>query len=320
MTQLPITVRHLLPTDAGALKVVCATRPFPESIFLSAEERRAKVLEVLDDHEHFLWRAEGMRGLAVEVDGELVGYALFRLGQTEGTTGDLQTELLDFYTRSPLEFEPLLSQVIEQARTAGDSYVVAEVFSPQKREAMWLAKAGFRIEQHRNCRDVPPASVSPEHPRFHLRRAHQREMLFIIRLAMTHSPLYTPAGRKVDPHAVSARFMGVYAEMDVRDKHKVPLVLVENRSDLPVGYIILQPKRVEIPGGKLTLYTYDVAVGEEAHGQGLGRYLSFGAMNLMAKMGGGILYGDTPADNKLAQSASEGLGFRSDSHRWGLGL
>lgn len=313
-------VRSLQSEDRAALRAICQSRGYPESIFLTPEQRRAKVLEILDRHFLDLANHPETRCQVVEEDGEVTAYALCLAQQVEGTTGDLQTDLLDFYSPTPRQFEPLIARVKEVARSDGDSYLVSQVFSSQKREAMWLAKAGFRVEQHRNCREIAPTDQAPEHPDYRLRRARQSEMLFIMRLGMTHSPLYTPAGRPIDPAAVQARFLSVYSELDVRDKKKVPLVLVHREVDIPVGYIILQPKRVDIPKGKLTLYIYDVAVGEEVKGQGLGRYLDYGGMNLLARMGGGIYFGDTPGENVLAQSAAEALGFQADSKRWGFAL
>ena len=314
------TVRPLESDDRAALRAMCAGRTFPDSIFLSPEQRKAKVLSILDSRFDTLKAQPNVRCHVVEEEGALVGYAICVAREMEGTTGDLQTELLDFHVPTPRQFEPLIRAVKETARRDGDAYVVSSVFASQKREAMWLAKEGFIVEQVRNCREIAPDSVSPEHPRYRLRKARQSEILFIMRLVMTHSPLYVPAGRPIDPQEIAARFLAVYSELDVRDKKKVPLVLAERETDFPVAYMILQPKRVEVPNGKLTLYTYDVAVGEEAQGLGLGRYLNFGGMNLMAKMGGGIFFGDTPADNTIAQSASEALGFLPDSKRWGLSL
>jgi hypothetical protein len=315
-----ILIRPLQAGDRSALRALCARREFPDSIFLSPQQRRDRVLSVLDKQFYTLHAHPNLRCQVVEEDAELVGYALCLAGEVEGTTGDLQTELMDFYVPTPRQFEPLIEVVKETARKDGDAYLVSNVYGSQKREAMWLAKAGFRVEQYRNCREIPPDNVSPEHPRYRLRKARQSEVLFIMRLVMTHSPLYAPAGRPVKAGEIAARFLSVYSELDVRDKKKVPLVLVDRQTGYPVGYMILQPKRVDIPHGKLTLYTYDVAVGEEAAGQGLGRYLNYGGMNLMAKMGGGIFFGDTPADNTIAQSASEALGFRPDSKRWGCAL
>jgi hypothetical protein len=313
-------IRPLRPEDRSWLRNLCEKRDYPESIFLTAAQRRDKVLATLDKNFDQIHDHPTLRCLVVEEEGEPVGYALSLAAVIEGTTGDLQTDLLDFYAPTPRQFEPLIEQIKEKARADGDAYVVCTVYAPQKREAMWLAKAGFRIEQLRNCREIAADSVSPEHPKYHLRRARQREVLYIMRLVMTHSPLYAPAGRPVDPQAIAMRFLGVYGELSVRDKKKVPLILADRETDYPVGYMILQPKRVDVPNGKLTLYTYDVAVGEEAKGQGLGRYLNYGGMNLMAKMGGGIFFGDTPGDNAIAQSASEALGFRPDSKRWGYAL
>jgi hypothetical protein len=313
-------VRPLAVDDRAGLRAMCEKRDYPDSIFLTPAERKAKVIAVLEKNFDSLHAHPNLRCLVVEEAGRLVGYSLSLAGDLEGTTGDRQTDLLDFYTPTPRQFEPLIARVKEQARADGDAYVVCTVYHSQKREAMWLAKEGFRVESLRNCREIAPDSVSPEHPRYRLRRARQSEVMFIMRLVMTHSPLYAPAGRPVDPHAIAMRFLSVYSELNVRDKKKVPLIMAERETDIPVAYMILQPKRVEIPHGKLTLYTYDVAVGEEAKGQGLGRYLNFGGMNLMARMGGGIFYGDTPADNTIAQSASEALGFRPDSKRWGFAL
>jgi hypothetical protein len=319
-SSLSFQVRPLQADDRAGLHALCQKRSYPESIFLTAEQRKAKVLSVLEQHFDSLHAHPNLRCLVVEEKAEVVGYALSAAGDMEGTTGDLQTDLLDFYTPTPWQFEPLMAAIKEQARRDGDAYVVCTVFASQKREAMWLAKEGFRVESFRNCREIAPDNESPEHPRYRLRRARQSEVMFIMRLVMTHSPLYAPAGRPVDPQAIAMRFLSVYSELNVRDKKKVPLVMAERESDLPVAYMILQPKRVEVPNGKLTLYTYDVAVGDEARGQGLGRYLNFGGMNLMARMGGGVFFGDTPADNTLAQSASEALGFRPDSKRWGFAL
>ena len=313
-------VRPLQAEDRAGLLAMCEQREHPESIFLTAAQRKAKVVSVLEKNFDTLRTQPNLRCLVVEEGGSLVGYALCLAGDMEGTTGDLQTELMDFYAPTPRQFEPLIAQVKEQARRDGDAYVVCTVYHGQKREAMWLAKEGFRVESFRNCREIMADNQSPEHPRYRLRRARQSEVMFIMRLVMTHSPLYAPAGRPVDAQQIAMRFLSVYSELDVRDKKKVPLILADRESDIPVAYMILQPKRVEVPHGKLTLYTYDVAVGDEAKGQGLGRYLNYGGMNLMARMGGGIFYGDTPADNTLAQSASEALGFRPDSKRWGLAL
>lgn len=313
-------VRPLALSDRSWLMELCRRRSYPESIFLTPEQRRAKVLSVLEEKFEALTSHPRLRGLVVEDDGEPVGYALALANDVEGTTGDLQTDLLDFYTPTPRQFEPLLAHLVEQARADGDAYLISTVYSSQKREAMWLAKAGFRVESLRNCREIAPDNVSPEHPRFRLRRARQTEVFFLMRLVMTHSPLYAPAGRPIDPQQVAVRFLGVYSELNVRDKKRVPLVMVDRQTEEPVAYMILEPKRVEVPQGKLTLYTYDVAVGDEVKGLGLGRYLNYGGMNLMARMGGGVFFGDTPADNTLAQSASEALGFRPDSKRWGLAL
>ena len=319
-TSKTFLVRPLQPEDRAGLFAVCKNRDHPDSIFLTGEQRKAKVVSVLEEKFDFLPDNPTLRCLVVEEEGEVVGYSLSRAGDVEGTTGDLQTDLLDFYTPTPRQFEPLIAQVKARARADGDAYVICTVYASQKREAMWLAKEGFRIESLRNCREIAPDSVSPEHPKYRLRRARQTEVMFLMRLVMTHSPLYAPAGRPVDKEQISMRFLGVYSELDVRDKKKVPLILAERETDFPVAYMILQPKRVEVPNGKLTLYTYDVAVGEEAQGQGLGRYLNYGGMNLMAKMGGGIFFGDTPGDNTIAQSASEALGFLPDSKRWGFAL
>lgn len=314
------SIRPLQSNDRSGLRAVCEKRGHPDSIFLTPEQRKHKVLKLLDDNFEKLQKHPSLRCLVVEEASEIVGYALSLCGEEEGTTGDLQTDLLDFYVPTPRQFEPLMEKIKEQARADGDAYLVSTVYTSQKREAMWLAKEGFRIESIRNCREIAPDNVSPEHPKYQLRRARQNEVMFLMRLVMTHSPLYAPAGRPIDPQQIALRFLGVYSELNVRDKKKVPLVLAHRETDIPVAYMILQPKKVEVPHGKLTLYTYDVAVGEEAQGQGLGRYLNYGGMNLMAKMGGGVFFGDTPADNSIAQSASEALGFLPDSKRWGFAL
>lgn len=312
-----IKIRPLHSEDRQGLLALCRQRAFPESIFLTAEERRERVIAALESHFEQLTSGPQVRCLVIEEGGEIVGSSLCTAGTEEGTTGDLQTDMIDFFAPTPRHFEPLLERILSQAKQDGDAYLVSHVYDCQKREAMWLAKAGFRVESFRNATEVPPDAQFPEHPKFRLRRARQSELLYIMRLVITHSPLYAPAGRPIDPKAISARFLGVYSELDVKDKKKVPLIMAHRESEEPVGYMILQPKRVDIPNGKLTLYNYDIAVGEEAKGQGLGRYFNFGGMNLLARMGGGVFFGDTPADNALAQSASEALGFRPDSRRWG---
>lgn len=315
-----ITIRPLQNDDREGLLALCQKRTFPESVFLTSEERRRHVIASIERNFETLTTTPEVRCLVIEEEGEIVGSSLCMANTEEGTTGDRQTDLMDFHAPSPRHFEPLLEHILRQAKADGDAYVVSHIFDSQKREAMWLAKAGFRVESFRNAQEVAAGAVFPEHPNFRLRRARQSEVLYIMKLVITHSPLYAPAGRPVDSKAISARFLGVYSELDVKDKKKVSLIMAHRETDEPVGYMILQPKRVEIPQGKLTLYNYDIAVGEEAKGQGLGRYFNFGGMNLLAKMGGGVFFGDTPADNSIAQSASEALGFRPDSKRWGLSL
>lgn len=116
------------------------------------------------------------------------------------------------------------------------------------------------------------------------------------------------------------RFVNLYSEMDPNDKTKVPLVLEERSSKELLGYIILEPRRVFVTQGKLILYIYDIAVSDTAHGKGLSRYLCGGGEALLAKMGGGVFFGDISADNVLAVGAQKGLGFQLDSTRWGLRL
>ena len=315
-----IIIRPLLPSDREGLLSLCRRRDFADSLFLTPEQRRQRVITALNENFETLATAPDVRCLVIEEEGSIVGSSLCMAATEEGTTGEMQTDLMDFFAPSPRHFEPLLDHILRQARDDGDAYVVSHIFASQKREAMWLAKAGFRIESFRNAQEVAANASFPEHPRYRLRRARQSEVLYIMRLVITHSPLYTPAGRTLDPQMISARFLGVYSELDVRDKKKVALVMAHRDTDEPVGYMIVQPKRVDIPGGKLTLYNYDVAVGEEAQGQGLGRYFNFGGMSLLAKMGGGVFFGDTPGDNTIAQSASEALGFLPDSKRWGISL
>lgn len=258
MTRATPIVRPLSTDDFTDLVALCARRPFPESVFFTPEERRSNLLKALDERFSSFWSVPGASCLVVAQEGRITGYALSLANQIEGITGELQTELLDFYCPTPFEFEPLLAEVVAGARENHDSYLVCQVFSGQKREALWLSKAGFGVEQNRNFREIHPTSLAPEHPDYRLRRAQQREMMYVIRMAMKYSPLYTPAGRNVDPQEVSRRFLSVYSQMDVRDKKKVPLVLAERATDLPVGYIILQPKQIAGTKRRLTLYTYDV--------------------------------------------------------------
>ena len=316
----PLTVRLLQAEDRSSLRALCARRELPDSIFMPSEQRRDKILEILDQHFEALLNGANTRCFVVEEEDGLTGFTLSGANVIEGTTGDLQTEIVDYYADTPRQFEPLIEATKEQARKDGDAYLVATAFAPQKRESMWLAKAGFVVETLRNAQYFGPETKAPQHPKYRLRKAKQAEMLFVMNLVTTHSPLYVPAGRPTDPQAIAARFMAVYSQLDVKDPTKVPLVMVGREDHLPVGYMILEPRRIETPGGLLTLYTYDVAVGDEAKGQGLGRYLNYGGMNLIAKMGGGIFFGDTPANLTLAQSASEALGFRPDSKRWGCKL
>lgn len=313
-----LLVRAWRPTDADWLAQQVSRRIYPDSLFMSGERRREKMLQTLQAQRDTLHEHPTLRCLLLVEGGLPVAYALLLVGQTDGVTGDQQTELLDFHAPTPRQFEPLIQGVKEQARAHGDSYLICNLYAAQKRETMWLAKERFALESRRNVMSVAPGQSVPEHPHYRLRRARQIETLFMMRLVTTHAPRYAPAGRRVDPAEVSGRFLAIYSTMDVRDRKKVPLVLVHREEDFPVGYIILQPDKVD--GGPLTLYLYDVAMAEEMTGAGLGLYLHRGGINLLGQMGGGLFYGDTAASNRLAQSAAETMGLVADSSRWALAL
>ncbi len=313
-------VRDWRPSDEPPVRDLVARRSFPDSLFLSSEQRREKVLQTLSQHRDDLHEHPTLRCLIVEEQGQPVGYAVLAAHQVDGVTGDDQTELLDFYAPTPRPFEPLIAAARQRAIADGDSYIICNVYASQKREAMWLAKERFVLESRRNVKVVQPGEKAPEHPDYRLRRARQTETLFMMRLVGSHAPRYAPVGRRSNPEEVSGRFLSIYAGMDVRDRKKVPLVLVHREEDYPVGYIILQPGKVEAPGGPLTLYLYDVAMAEEKTGAGLGLYLHRGGINLLGQMGGGLFYGDTAASNNLAQSAAETMGLIADSARWTLAL
>lgn len=315
-----IEIRDWVASDKASLRDLLVQRSFPDSLFLSAEQRREKVLQTLSHHRDTLHEHPTLRCLIAQEQGRAVGYAVLQANQTDGVTGDEQTELLDFHAPTPRHFEPLIAAIRRRAVADGDSYLICNVFASQKREAMWLAREGFVLESRRNVKVVLPGEKAPEHPDYRLRRARQTETLFMMRLVGSHAPRYAPVGRRSDPEEISHRFLSLYSGLDVRDRKKVPLVLVHREEDYPVGYIILQPGKVEVPGGPLTLYLYDVAMAEEKTGAGLGLYLHRGGINLLGQMGGGLFYGDTASSNVLAQSAAETMGLIADSARWTLAL
>lgn len=257
----------------------------------------------------------------VLLEGEdICGFLLLEVNEEESITKQSQTLICDYMASTYSQFECLMQAACAEAGIFGNEYVVVSNYSDCEEQSEWLERFGFHQELLRVARFVEPNHQAAEDPDYRIRRATDNDILFIMRLVAGNSPIYCPANREVDKALIQQGFVNSYTTLSPREKKRVPLVLVDRESDDPVGYIILEPGRVLGGERTLTLYIYDIAVAPEIPRRGLSRFLCGGGEMLLAKMGGGVFYGDISADNDLAVGAQKGLGFTVDSTRWGFSV
>ncbi len=320
MSSQQLHVRPVRLEDRAQLLEICRRRRYPQTVFQSAEEMRERALAAVESRLEELADSPQAIGLVVESKGEIRGYALAEKNALESITHEPQTVVAEQWGEDPEALAALFDRLADLGRESGDRYLVCYLFADQSEQVPLLERRGYRSELLRVAKPVGPDHNAPSHPNFRIRKANSTDMLFVMSLVAQHSPIYTPAHREGDKILLQQRFVGLYAEMDVNDPRKVPLILEEIRTKEQMGYIILEPRRVFETSGQLILYIYDIAVGESGAGQGLSRYLCGGGEALLARMGGGVFFGDISADNVLAVGAQRGLGFTLDSTRWGLRL
>lgn len=317
---MSLNVRALRPSDRDDLQRFVSEREYPTSVFASPELARKLALEDFDQAFLSATTQENIFCLVAILQERIVGFVLGQLNETESITGDPQTEIVDYCASAQPVFHMLLAETARRAREAGDHYLVCHTNETQEKEKRWAEAFGMTTELYRTYMTVRGDEEFPVHPEYRVRRAKEHEMLFIMSVVADHSPAYIPAFRPVDEKAVQASFVDSYSSLSARDKKKVPLVLWHKPTDDLVGYMILMPQKLFRGRGPLAMYMYDIAVGERGQGKGLSKWLALGSKALMAKMGGGFLFGDVSPENKLALSATLALGSRIDSRRWGLRL
>ena len=319
MEQAPPRLREVQAKDRAALLRLCRERPYPRSLFMGEDDMREVVSKHLD--ELFGGALKPPNLLAkVLVDGEdeVVGFLLLEVNQVESITKQLQTAMCDYHARDQEEFAILVEGARLEAASRNNEYLVVSNFTDFGERVAWLEACSFRPELLRVARAILAEHGAAEHPNYRVRKAGDNDMLFIMRLVAGHSPIYCPAHRPVDKEKIQQGFLMAYTTISPRDKKRVPLIIEDKTSGEPLGYIILEPGRVLGGDRRLTLYIYDIAVDSEVPVRGLSRYLCGGGEKLLARMGGGVFYGDISADNELALGAQRGLGFEVDSVRWGV--
>lgn len=311
-------VREIVVEDQAQVLELCRSRPFPDTAFRHPEKTRQGALALVEQAFPLLGSDPKTRALGLFEGEQLMAYTLFRTGEIESITREPQTVMGDYYTPEQEQFEALFSESKKVASSAGDHYLVFDLFSDSPQLEPWAQSLGFVPELIRVVRQVTPDHKGASDDRFRVRRAKELELLFIIKLVSQNSPLYRPAGRTIDPAKLQQGFVNSYSSLSARDNKKVPLLIESVEGGQPLGYLIVEPNRV--PGGELTLYIYDIAVLPETRGQGLARYLLGGGESLLARMGGGVFYGDISADNTPAVKTQQALGFSIDSTRYGARL
>lgn len=313
-------IRELQPDDRNAILTLCDKRAYPRSQFATVDRMKRIVAEHLNLYFDASERPPELTSRILEVNGEIRGFMTVEANEVESITRQPQTVVCDYHAETAEQFAALMEWATEFAKSFDDDYLVLSHFEDFDDRKPWLEQCGFRPELVRVARTIGPDHQAFEDPDFRVRRANHSEMLFILRLVSSHSPLYRPAHRDVDVELIQQGFLNVYSNITPRSKERVPLVLEEKESGEVVGYIIVQPGRVLGRNGALTLYIYDIAVDPDFPRRGMSRHLCAGGEKLLARMGGGVFYGDISADNKLALGAQKGLGFAVDSMRWGLPL
>ncbi|MFA5506037.1 MAG: hypothetical protein WC314_21290 [Vulcanimicrobiota bacterium] len=313
-----LEVRPLRFEDREDLRTFCEQREYPDSVFASPELARRLTLEDFEPAFESVMAQDEIFSLVAVLRGKIVGYVLGRLNETESITQDPQTEIINYSVSAQPVFHMLMAESVRLAREAGDHYLVCHTTETQEREKRWAEAFGLKTELYRTYMTVKAGESFPSHPEYLVRRARDHEMLFVMSVVANHSPAYIPAHRPVDKKAVQAGFVDSYSSIRSNDKKKVPLVLYHKPSGDLLGYMILMPQRLFRGRGPLAMYMYDIAIGSLGEGKGLSRWLALGSKALMAKMGGGLLFGDVSPENKLALSATLALGSRIDSRRWGI--
>lgn len=311
------TVRNATLQDRASVLELCLKRDYPHSTFLGKDQMK----KVVSGHlAAFFGSSEHSLKLVAKVleeQEQIVGFLLLEVNEQESITKQSQTVICDYHAADADQFHQLVRSALEVASENKDEYLIVSNYEDFSARVCWLEEVGFKQEILRVAKVVSPSHQAAEHPNFRIRKATDNDMLFIMRLVADHSPMYCPANRGVDKELVQRGFLQAYTSITPRNKKRVPLILEDKRCKDLAGYIILEPGRVFGEGGALTLYIYDIAIAPEITDKGLSRYLCAGGERLLAQMGGGVLFGDISADNRLAVGAQKGLGFSLDSTRWG---
>lgn len=306
-------VRSARAEDLPELERLRRQMPYPGSLFLGEADYLERALGRLRDALPRLQELPDVRVLVLTEEGIASGYFFLVVDDQHGVTQQLQAVLLDFAVFGFEALAKLVARARKVVTAFENDYLVVDLSAQDQRSQLWFYRCGFRGEQTRVVKYIPPGTCGAASLEFPIRQARPDDLPFILEVHAAFTRAYRPAGREVDLQALEASYQMTYLLLDLTSP--LYFILEEAISSRRAGYLLLNPGAPV--AGRQTYYVYDVAISPEFSGRGLSVYLQ-GAAESVAGREGGFVYGDGSLEISSLASWHARMGYPVDTIRFAL--
>ena len=306
-------VRAARPEDLPELERLRRAVPYPGSLFLQEADYLERALERLRDALPRLAELPDVRVLVLTEADQPSGYFLLEVDDVHGVTQQMQAVLLDFAVFGFQGLAKLVARARKIVSAFENEYLVVDLASQDQRTQLWFYRCGFRAEQNRVVKYLPPGFEGVASANYPIRQARPDDLPFLLEVHSEFTRAYRPAGREVDLQALETSYQMTYVLLDLSSP--LHFVIEEAASGKRAGYLLLQPG--EPVAGKKTFYVYDVAIAPEFSGRGLSVFLQ-GKAESIAGVEGGFVYGDGSLEVASLASWHTQMGYPVDTIRFSL--
>ncbi|MBI3929018.1 MAG: GNAT family N-acetyltransferase [Armatimonadetes bacterium] len=250
--------------------------------------------------------------------GQWRGFALWSFEMADLATEARYAGLVDFHAPEPL-LDGLLQPGLETARRAGLEQIVVEVPAGDTAEEAYFSARGFHVELLRVGKAVQSHDLGAGRQKeFGLRRARERDRMFIQLLNAEHTHFMVPPGREQETESIRQACFASFARLDLEDDPVTAVLLAwDRKSYRSAGYIMVRTAQLDAISAGSLAYLYDLNVHRDYWGRYAAHCLVRGAENWLFERGVSYWYADISAGNpRPLKTAVKQLGFRLLSRRW----